>query len=67
MRIPCPFCGERDVSEFTCRGEVSGDLYARANPAGRTQEHWRHDYGCRRWMVVERDTRTHQVFGARLP
>ena len=65
MRIACPYCGERDLAEFACRGETPGeDLYLRDNPAGPTREHWHHTYGCRRWLVVERDTRTHQVFGA---
>ena len=82
MRLPCPFCGERDLSEFVCRGEAApvrpppgGEgaqeamfdyLYPRDNPAGPTAEHWYHAYGCRRWMVVERDTRTHAIAAARL-
>ncbi len=82
MRLPCPFCGERDVSEFVCRGEAAPArpdpaapdakaamleyLYPRNNPAGPTVEHWYHAYGCRRWLLVERDTRTHAVHGARL-
>ena len=73
MRIPCPFCGPRDLSEFTCRGEVRpasgdayGDLYLRANPAGQTQEHWYHAHGCRRWLTVDRNTRTHVIGGAAL-
>lgn len=78
MRIPCPFCGDRDVSEFSVRGEVpatprpdadapgSADamarhLFTRVNPAGPNREHWHHAAGCRAWLVVERDTRTHAV------
>jgi heterotetrameric sarcosine oxidase delta subunit len=82
MRLPCPFCGERDLSEFTCRGEAlsarpdpdgpeaeaqfAAWLYPRVNAAGRSREHWRHAAGCRRWLVVERDTRTHEVFAVSL-
>lgn len=69
MRIPCPYCGDRDLAEFVCRGEArapGADLYLRDNPAGPASEHWHHAYGCRRWLVVERDTRTHTVFSAAL-
>jgi len=34
----------------------------RANPRGRIREHWQHVSGCRRWLVVERDNFTHEVF-----
>ncbi len=79
MRIPCPFCGERDVHEFVSRGEAGGArpdpdapdaaerffdyLYQRDNPCGPNQEHWYHASGCRRWLTVSRDTRTHQIYG----
>lgn len=64
MRIPCPFCGARDLAEFVFRGEARvDDLYLRNNPAGRLHEFWRHAQGCRQWLVVERDTLTHEIFG----
>ncbi len=73
MRIACPYCGERDAHEFTVRGEArAGTLesdpgrefarvYERANPAGPTPELWYHGAGCRSWLVVERDTRSHAI------
>jgi heterotetrameric sarcosine oxidase delta subunit len=80
MRIPCPFCGPRDLSEFTCLGDATerrpdtaGDvsaeafadhLYLRANPAGPHREFWYHAQGCRGWLEVTRDTRTHEIHGA---
>jgi methylglutamate dehydrogenase subunit B len=75
MRIPCPFCGERDVHEFVYRGDASltrpedeADFYAyvylRKNVAGRMREHWYHAQGCRNWIEVERDTVTHEIFGS---
>lgn len=75
MRIPCPYCGERDSSEFVYRGDASVErpaadqefydyVYTRENPAGRMREHWCHVQGCRNWLVVTRDTRTHEIFGA---
>lgn len=75
MRIPCPYCGERDIAEFIYRGDATpvrpneeGDfheyVYLRRNPAGAIREHWYHAQGCRTWIIVKRDTRTHEVFGA---
>ena len=77
MRIPCPFCGERDLHEFVNRGEAGPPrpdpdapdaaarffdyLYLRDNPRGPDREHWYHAVGCRRWLTVVRDTRTHAV------
>lgn len=77
MRIPCPCCGERMVEEFTYLGDrmlmdrpdegVTTDfIYLRDNPAGRHSELWYHEQGCRSWLVVERDTTTHEIFGAQL-
>jgi sarcosine oxidase subunit delta len=80
VRLPCPFCGERDVQEFVCRGEAGPPrpdptapdaerafvehLYLRDNPCGPNCEHWYHASGCRRWLVIERDLRTHAVLSA---
>ena len=75
MRIPCPFCGLRDHSEFTYGGDatvVYPDLaapleawveavYVRANPKGPHRERWQHSDGCRLWLIVERDTLTHEI------
>jgi sarcosine oxidase subunit delta len=79
MRIPCPFCGDRDASDFAYRGDAApirpgdGDagafydyVYLRDNPAGPIDEHWYHAQGCRNWIVVTRDTRTHAISDARL-
>jgi methylglutamate dehydrogenase subunit B len=80
MRIPCPFCGERDVHEFVYRGDASLTrpeggaseaafveyVYMRENPAGPLAEHWYHAQGCRNWLVVTRDTRSHAISGASL-
>ena len=81
MRIPCPFCGERNAEEFAVLGEAAPPrpdpaapdalerfhayVHLRDNPSGPHTEHWYHAAGCRRWLVVERDTRTHAVLSAR--
>ena len=36
-------------------------VYLRDNPAGPDKEHWYHASGCRRWLRVVRNTRTHEV------
>jgi len=79
MRIPCPYCGERDAHEFVYRGDavprrpqgVDADeaafvdyVYPRDNVAGPMREHWYHAQGCRNWILVERDTRSHAIAGA---
>jgi heterotetrameric sarcosine oxidase delta subunit len=76
MRIPCPYCGERDRREFTVLGDADpvrpngmntdADamfeyVYQRSNPAGLLREYWYHGAGCHAWLVVERDTRTHAI------
>jgi len=82
MRIPCPYCrGERDVGEFVCLGaDVARPdpeqhdaqarffeaAYLRDNPAGPHRELWYHVVGCRSWLRVIRDTRTHEIVAAEL-
>ncbi len=39
-------------------------VYLRNNPAGPHREYWYHGAGCQSWLVVTRDTRTHEIFGA---
>ncbi|MEM7222926.1 MAG: sarcosine oxidase subunit delta [Pseudomonadota bacterium] len=80
IRIRCPFCGERDHSEFTYGGDGSivypaldapmedwvKAVFERENPRGRQLETWHHTSGCRAWLLVERDTMTHEIFSVRL-
>lgn len=40
-------------------------VYQRDNPRGLYDEHWHHTAGCRRWLVVTRDTATHEIAGCR--
>lgn len=72
LLIPCPFCGERDETEFRCGGEAhiarpkqpqalsdqewADYLFMRSNPKGVHFERWRHVHGCGRWFNVARDT-----------
>jgi heterotetrameric sarcosine oxidase delta subunit len=72
--LTCPNCGRRSIDEFRY-GEIptvpesvadprARDLdrgFFRSNPEGVTVERWFHEYGCRRWSTVRRDTRTDEV------
>jgi len=40
--------------------------YLRDNPAGVHRELWFHEQGDRSWLVVTRDTRTHEILDAKL-
>lgn len=76
MRIDCPYCGLRSIEEFTVRGEVPKERpaadagiaafvdyqYHDNNPRGRNVEFWQHTGGCRAWLMVERDTVSHEIF-----
>ena len=41
-------------------------LYLRDNPAGLHEELWFHEQGDRSWLVVTRDTTTHEIHDVRL-
>jgi len=77
--INCPFCGPRDHSEFGYGGDASIEypaldapmeewhdaIYLRENIRGMQSETWHHVNGCRMWLVVERDTMTHEIRSVR--
>jgi heterotetrameric sarcosine oxidase delta subunit len=54
----------RPDPQTTTPAEWRGYLYLRRNTAGWTTESWYHRMGCRRYLVLERDTTTNE---ARLP
>ncbi len=41
-------------------------LYLRDNPAGLHRELWYHEQGDRSWLVITRDTRTHEITNVEL-
>ena len=41
-------------------------LYLRDNPAGETRELWFHEQGDRSWLVVTRNTLTHEILDVEL-
>ena len=79
IRIPCPFCGLRDHSEFGYGGDGSitypaldapreewiEAVFHRENIRGVQIETWQHVHGCRMWLMVERDTMTHEIHSVR--
>lgn len=57
--------GQQDAGAGEPRFQAWMDyVYLRPNPAGLHRELWQHVHGCRSWLVVTRDTRTHAVTGA---
>jgi methylglutamate dehydrogenase subunit B len=79
LTIACPHCGPRSQNEFTYGGDASvarppedaptaawfAYVYERRNPKGLHEEFWQHSAGCRTWLRVTRDTRTHDVLAVR--
>jgi heterotetrameric sarcosine oxidase delta subunit len=77
LLIPCPWCGDRDETEFHYGGQASvpyperpteltdeqwGEyLFVRDNPKGEFTERWSHSAGCRRWFTIVRNTATHEI------
>ena len=81
LRIVCPVCGQRDETEFTYGGDATvrrpdmnetsskawlDYVFLRDNPRGPHKEYWHHVTGCRQWVVVERDTLTHNISATHL-
>ncbi|WP_299928975.1 sarcosine oxidase subunit delta [uncultured Pelagimonas sp.] len=81
MRLTCPNCGDRDSREFTYQGAASmldrpapdagaaiwhAYLHLRDNPAGHVEDLWYHGGGCGAWLIVTRDTITHDVQAVQL-
>ena len=81
LRIPCPYCGPRDQTEFSFGGEAARDrpadpeaasdaewadyLFYRDNVKGLHLERWVHRFGCRQWFLVARDTLSHEIRSSR--
>jgi heterotetrameric sarcosine oxidase delta subunit len=75
LLIRCPWCGERDHTEFTYGGDATlampaadaslqawlDHVYLRDNRRGPHRELWQHTAGCRAFVEVTRDTLTHEI------
>lgn len=46
--------------------DLNDYVYLRDNPAGLHRELWFHEQGDRSWLVVTRNTVTHEILGAEL-
>jgi sarcosine oxidase subunit delta len=81
LRIRCPWCGERDETEFRYRGDASRSrpaadagleafaayVYERDNPYGWHLEWWLHVGGCRRLLKLVRHTVSHRIHAVGAP
>ena len=78
LLLTCPYCGlAADETELAPGGEahlkragpdasddaVERYLFRRENPKGVHFERWRHAYGCGKWFLAARCTKTLEVFG----
>ena len=77
MIIDHPLLGPRDAQEFVYLGDASlisrpdgmtatleemhDYAYLRDNPAGEHRELWYHEQGDRSWLVVTRNTLSHEI------
>jgi heterotetrameric sarcosine oxidase delta subunit len=76
MLITCPYCGPRDLAEFTYQGDANRTrpdpastdqeawdayVYDRVNTMGEHNEYWQHSGGCRQHLAVTRNTLTHEI------
>ena len=81
MRLKCPLCGDRDRREFYYYGaeeyldrpaEAAAPeawdnyLHLRDNVAGVVRDLWYHEAGCAQWLVVTRNTVTHDIAAVEL-
>ena len=81
MRIRCPNCGDRDRREYYYAGAATvldrptadadaqtwdDYIHNRDNPAGVTRDLWYHETGCSAWVVVTRNTLTHEILKTEL-
>ena len=81
MQIDCPLCGARDIREFSNKGHETylarptdedwsaawdDYLHNRENPAGEIRDLWHHGQGCGAWLLVTRNTITHEITDVRL-
>jgi len=80
LKIHCPWCGERDYTEFRYGSDATKPRPPHAsddqstwhdyvflfdNPKGPHREFWQHVLGCRQWLVLDRDTATNTVGASR--
>jgi len=71
-RIACPFCGPRELEEFTFRNTLPRrnagafcEVYERVDRIDSSEEYWQHAKGCRAWLVVRRNPSTGEVLEVR--
>ncbi|MEE9336281.1 MAG: sarcosine oxidase subunit delta [Granulosicoccaceae bacterium] len=83
FQIKCPYCGNREMTEYTYGGEanlsrptrlesedslaLTSYLFSRTNKRGIHLERWFHVFGCRKWFNVARNTITNEIVETYLP
>ena len=81
MLVPCPWCGERDESEFSFGGEAHLErpedscsdkelteyIFMRKNIKVEQKDRWIHINGCRQWFNAVRNTTTNSFLQTSKP
>lgn len=81
LLIDCPWCGPRADIEFVCAGEAhpprptvpetppdaawADYITLRENRRGLHAERWWHAKGCGSWLLVTRNTASHEIASVR--
>ncbi len=55
-----------DWQSETAAGDFDAWLHLRDNPAGEHRELWFHEQGDRSWLIVTRNTLTHEITGVEM-
>ena len=76
LLIDCPYCGERDESEFsyggrcivyppldssTTRGDWHRAIHLHDGSQNVINEYWYHEFGCEQWIGIKRDIESHEI------
>ena len=72
-RLACPFCGPRELEEFSFRktlpdpgASAYASVYERTVMLDSSLEHWQHVGGCRAWLLIRRNPSSGEVLAADL-
>jgi len=82
FNIKCPWCGDRAETEYTYKGDAAirrpdpetasdeewlDQIYLRDNPSENHDELWQHSSGCRQFIKVRRNMKSHKILKTGTP
>lgn len=66
LNRPAPAPVPGGAPDLSPGGAWDNYLHLRDNPAGPSRDLWYHDQGCAAWLLVSRNTITHEITGVEL-